>query len=68
MKSVEMTRDLRPFHKGQRAIVDDETAARLIASGEGKDPEPFPAGAASTPPVAPAREPGRVRTYLTKGR
>lgn len=72
MKSVEMTRDLRPFHRGQRAVLDDTLADALLDSGDATNPEAWPAGSAIaavgaltlTPPTSGAT---RRRGYLTKG-
>ncbi len=42
MQIVTLTRDMRPWRSGQDAVLPDEIAAKLVDSGEAKDPRPFP--------------------------
>lgn len=44
MTSVTFTRDLRPWRENDRVPVPSELAETLVASGEARDPEPFPPG------------------------
>lgn len=68
MKIVTFTRDMRPWQKGEDAVLPDALAAKVIASGEAKDSRPFP-----PPDVAPAVPVGIEivrprRGYLTRKR
>jgi hypothetical protein len=49
MRVVTITRDMKPYRAGQDAVLPDEVAAKLIASGAASNPRPFP-----PPDVAPA--------------
>ena len=57
MRIVEMTRDMRPYAKGQDAVLPDDLAAKLLKDGEAKNPRPFP-----PPDVAPPKD--RVATPI----
>lgn len=56
MKLVTMTRDIRPFQKNHDALLEDTVADRLVASGDARDPRPWPPVTAEvdgkTPPAA----------------
>jgi hypothetical protein len=41
MKVVQLTTDLKPWRRGDDAILPDELADKLVASGEGINPRPF---------------------------
>lgn len=56
MRIVEMTRDMRPYAKGQDAVLPDDVAAKLLQEGDAKNPRPFP-----PPDVAPKN---RVATQI----
>lgn len=49
MKIVRLTKDMHPWRGGQDAVLPDDLAAKVIASGEASDPRPYP-----PPDVAPA--------------
>jgi hypothetical protein len=49
MRVVTLKRDMRPWRAGQDAVLPDDVAAKLIASGEATNQRPFP-----PPDVAPA--------------
>jgi len=84
MRVVQLTRDLRPWHKGQDAVLPDDLAERLLKSGEATNPRPFPPAdvapqkpvGAPVPPVTQATAPTKPtrptlhrKDYLTrKGR
>jgi hypothetical protein len=67
MKIVTFTRDMRPWQKGQEAVLPDALAAKVVASGEATDPRPFPPqDVAPTRPVGtPTEQPQRKR-YFTR--
>ena len=60
MKTVTLTRDMRPWRDGDDIHVPDDVAGTLIAAGEARDARPFPPG-------SEVKEPER-RRYLTKGK
>lgn len=62
MRLVELTRDLRPWRAGDSALVPQDIAERMVASGEATNMRPYPETVASTPPPAPPRRVG----YLTR--
>lgn len=75
MITVTMTRDLRPWRKGDSATVADALAAQMIEKGEAKDPRPFPppdvapgSGAPSQAPVDQKPVLSRPRDYFTRDR
>jgi hypothetical protein len=43
MKTVEFTTDIRPWQRGAKVALPDDVAARLVASGEAVNPQPFTA-------------------------
>lgn len=55
MKIVTLTKDLRPWGKGESPVLPDEVADRLVKDGEAKDPRPFP-----PQDVAPRKPVGKV--------
>ncbi len=55
MRIVQLTRDLRPWRKGEDAVLPDDLASRLLKSGEATNARPFP-----PPDVAPATPVGSV--------
>jgi len=65
MKIVTFTRDMRPWQKGQDAVLPDDIARKVLASGEAENPRPFP-----PQDVAPAGAvpPTRGRGYSTRKR
>lgn len=68
MKIVTLTRDMRPQRAGEDMVLPDDIAAKVIASGEAKNPRPFP-----PPDVAPVVPVGKTLTlprrgYLTRKR
>jgi len=72
MKTVEMTVDLKPFHRGQHVPLEDEIADRLVANGDAINPRPFPPKEPSIAdreimraPLPSEGKPPR-RRYLTK--
>jgi hypothetical protein len=67
MKIVTFTRDMRPWQKGQDAVIPDELAAKVVASGEAENPRPFPPE--DVAPAAPvAAPPAPARRYITRKR
>ncbi len=44
MKTVTMNRALRPFGAGDVALLPDDLADQLVASGDARDPAPYPPG------------------------
>lgn len=65
MRIVTFARDMAPHVRGERRLVPDDVADRLVASGDAEpDPAPFPA-----PPAAPdgaGDDRARRRRYSTK--
>lgn len=61
MKTVTLTRDLRPWRSGDSVPLPDEMAARLVEAGEAENPRPFPEGS------APSKPAGR-QIFRTKGK
>ena len=72
MKLVVFTRDMRPWHKGDRHAFPDDAAAKLIATGMA-EPAPDNAGLAPDAPASPApkgrylarKAPGEAQLRLT---
>lgn len=68
MKMVEFTRDMRPQRAGERRVLPDDVAARLIGNGEAIGvasvfDQVGPAAAPSAPPEADqGRNPHNYRT------
>lgn len=74
MKIVTLTKDLRPWGKGESPVLPDEVADRLVRDGEATDPRPFPpqdvAPVADLKPddeTAPSKL-AQARRYLTRKR
>jgi hypothetical protein len=68
MRIVQMTRDLRPWAKGQDAVVPDGVAQKLLKDGDAADSRPFPPpDVAPAVPVGPTR-PQTKRGYMTRKR
>jgi hypothetical protein len=42
MRIVTLTRDMRPWHKGQDAVLPDALAAKLIKAGEATNEREYP--------------------------
>jgi hypothetical protein len=77
MRIVEMTRDMRPWAKGQDAVLSDELAARLLSNDEkhpdgpaAKNSRPFPPPdvAPRVPVTAAAPVPPTKSRYMTRKR
>lgn len=67
MKTVEFTTDIRPWQRGATAVLPDDVAGRLVASGEAVNPRPFPETAAEDEPPRKSRLTLPQRTpYQTK--
>lgn len=73
MKTVDLTRDLRPWRQGDSVPLPDDLADRLVASGEARNPRPWPPREPSlaslpmlTTPLRPAEAAPRRKTYLTR--
>ena len=65
---VKLTRDMKPWGKGQDAVLPDELAAKMIKSGDAEDSRPFPPpDVAPRVPVAAPLPPGKGR-YITRKR
>lgn len=67
MKTVDLTRDMRPWRAGDSVHLPDDLAASLVSNGEAQNLRPFqdePAPAATA--AQPARR-GRRPGYMTKG-
>jgi hypothetical protein len=56
---VKLTADLRPFRKGEDAVLPDEVAARLIKSGEATNSRPYPPSDVSPAIPVSAAQPRR---------
>ena len=67
MKIVRMTCDMRPWSKGQDAVLPDDVAKRLIDNKEAEDSRPYP-----PPDVKPQVPVGSIKPpktrYLTRKR
>lgn len=64
MKTVDLTKDMRPWREGDAVHLRDSLARELIKNGEAKNLRPFdPTGAGPSPDIE--RPKG---TYLTKGK
>lgn len=50
MKHVTLTRDLRPWRAGDKALVPDDIAEGMMARGEASEAEPWPPSAAPPAP------------------
>ncbi len=61
MKIVTLTRDMRPWRAGDRPVIPDAVAERLVANGDATDPRPFPPEDVAGPQIRPPK--GR---YLTR--
>jgi hypothetical protein len=58
---------MKPWNCGQDAVLPDEVASRLVASGEAANPRPYPPP--DVRPPEPRIEPRRApRGYLTRKR
>jgi hypothetical protein len=69
MKIIKLNRDLRPWRAGQDAVVPDDVAAKLLASGDATDSRPYPpADVAPSTPVGgrPILKLKRPRSYFTR--
>jgi len=42
MQMVTLTRDMRPWRKGDTPVLLEELVAKLLKSGEAVDPRPYP--------------------------
>lgn len=68
MRVVTLTKALRPFGKGDKAVLPDEVAERLVKDGDATDSHPYP-----PPDVAPTKAAATAamtprRPYLTRKR
>lgn len=66
MQIVKLTRDMRPWQKGQDVVLPPAIAEKLIANGEAENPRPYP-----PPDVAPAVPVGvapQPKRYMTRKR
>jgi hypothetical protein len=63
VRVVELTRDMRPFRKGQDAVVPDDMAAQLVKDGDATKSRPFP-----PPDVAPQVPVGKPTQTVTQKR
>lgn len=72
MKIVTMTRDMRPFHRGQDAVLQDDVALRLQEEGAANNLRPFPPQEPGFPSPetvgTAAAKPPPARSYRSKGR
>jgi hypothetical protein len=50
MRIVTLTKDMRPWQKGEDAVLPEPLAAKLIADGDAENERPYP-----PPDVAPAK-------------
>lgn len=62
MKSVEFTRDMRPWRAGDRVPLPDTVADDVLASGEAINPRTFP----GDEPIEAAKADADLRKYKTK--
>lgn len=62
-KLVRLLRDMRPWGKGQDAVLPDDLAAKLVKEGDAADLRPFP-----PPDVAPSQPLLRPKRYITRKR
>jgi hypothetical protein len=60
MKTVRLSREMRPHHKGADVIMPDDVAEQMVRNGDAEDPRPFP-----HQPVD-AEKPRPAKTYVTK--
>lgn len=60
VKQVTMTRDMRPFRKGQEPVVPDEVATQLVDEGAAVNPRAWPAQEEAMQPLPQAA--GRYKT------
>jgi hypothetical protein len=68
MRIVRMTRDMRPWGKGQDAVLPEALAAKLVKDGDAEDSRPFPPpDVAPRVPVAAPLPPNKGR-YMTRKR
>lgn len=67
MKTAILTKDMRPWRKGDTIIVADDTVDQLVASGEATDPGPWPPGSPEVKPKSGIRTIPGAR-YFTKGK
>ncbi|HZP88650.1 MAG TPA: hypothetical protein VFB54_17710 [Burkholderiales bacterium] len=65
MKIVTLTRDMRPWRKGQDAVLSDELAKKLLKDGDAQNERPFPPPDVAPATAQPAFEPKR---YMTRGK
>lgn len=71
MRIVTFLRDMRPWQKGEDAVVPDGMAEKLLSAGDAENSRPFP-----PPDVEPAVSVGkptpvspfRPKRYLTRGK
>lgn len=61
MRIVNMTRDMRPWRKGEDAVLPEDMAAKLVKDGDASNSRPFP-----PPDVAPARPVVEPKRYMTR--
>lgn len=48
-----MTRDMRPWRKGEDAVLPDEMAEKLLKAKEAENPRPYPPPDVAPPPEEP---------------
>lgn len=69
MRIVRLTRDMKPWGKGQDAVLPDDLAAKLIAAKDAEDSRPFPPpDVAPQVPVRAAPVPPVKGRYMTRKR
>lgn len=61
MKLVTMTRDMRPWQRGNDVLLPDAAAAQLVAEGASENPRDFPSRV-----VEPRKAPAPAKTFKTK--
>lgn len=65
MKTVTLTRDMRPYGRGEDLHLPDDMADKLVSAGEAENPRPFPPTDLAPAAEVPARR--RRQSYVTKG-